>query len=58
MNYILKENLEMALQFTINQRRIVEKEHGYTGDSIFVARLVESLEALRSNSLSIKYGDN
>lgn len=40
-------NLVSALQVAIETRRQVEKAHGYTGDSIFVAGLVEVLDQMK-----------
>lgn len=52
---ILKGNLLLALTITINQQRIAERKLGYAGDSIFVAGLLEALEALHDNELEINY---
>lgn len=38
---MLKENFLSALHIAIEDRRKVEKGMGYTGDSIYVAGLVE-----------------
>lgn len=38
---MLKENFLSALHLAVEDRRKVEKSMGYTGDSIFVAGLLE-----------------
>lgn len=50
-----RSNLVAALSVAIDTRREVEKQHGYTGDSGFVAGLVEVKEALiRGEQLVLK----
>lgn len=48
MVQMLLSNFEAALQTAINDRREVEREHGYTSDSILVAGWVEILQRVRN----------
>lgn len=47
MVQMYRGNLISALLIAIETRRAIEKQHGFTGDSIFVAGLVEVVESLK-----------
>lgn len=50
-----RSNLASALHVAIEERRKVEKQYGYTGDSGFVAGLVQILDAInRGEQVVIK----
>lgn len=48
MARLYRSNLMAALVVAIDARRAVEASHGYTGDSGFVAGLVEVLAELKA----------
>jgi hypothetical protein len=54
-NYILSENLIIALEIVIFHREKKEKSWGYASDSALLSGWKQNLKDLREGKLQIKY---
>ena len=53
-NYILKENLIIALRLAIKKQEKVERKLGYTGNSMLVAGWKLNLKSLESECIEVR----